>query len=66
MKDILLSYAAYNIWANGKIIDVLKKLPEPQRIRKQAVALAVCAKPLITCGMWKASGTSGYILQSRL
>jgi uncharacterized damage-inducible protein DinB len=30
MKDILLSYAAYNIWANGKMIDVLKKLPESQ------------------------------------
>lgn len=30
MKDILLSYAAYNIWANGKIMDVLKKLPDSQ------------------------------------
>ena len=30
MRDILLSYAVYNIWANGKIADVLKKLPEAQ------------------------------------
>src|SRR4051794_6148538 len=30
MKDILLSYAAYNIWANGKMVEVLKKLPESQ------------------------------------
>ncbi|TWW02072.1 DinB family protein [Chitinophaga pinensis] len=30
MKDILLSYAAYNLWANNKIADVLKKLPDTQ------------------------------------
>lgn len=27
MKDILLSYAAYNVWANNRIAEVLKKLP---------------------------------------
>lgn len=30
MKDILLSYAAYNYWANNRIADVLKKLPDTQ------------------------------------
>jgi uncharacterized damage-inducible protein DinB len=30
MKDILLSYAAYNHWANNRITDVLKKLPDEQ------------------------------------
>lgn len=30
MKDILFSYAAYNEWANNKIIALLKKLPETQ------------------------------------
>ncbi|MBW8685456.1 DinB family protein [Chitinophaga rhizophila] len=30
MKDILLSYAAYNLWANNKIADVLQKLPDAQ------------------------------------
>lgn len=30
MKDILLSYAAYNVWANNRIADVLKKLPDTQ------------------------------------
>jgi uncharacterized damage-inducible protein DinB len=30
MKDILLRYAAYNLWANNKIADVLKKLPDTQ------------------------------------
>ena len=28
MKDILLSYAAYNVWANARIAEVLRKLPE--------------------------------------
>lgn len=30
MKDILLSYAAYNLWANNRIAEVLKKLPDTQ------------------------------------
>jgi uncharacterized damage-inducible protein DinB len=30
MKDILLSYAAYNLWANNRIAGVLMKLPDTQ------------------------------------
>ena len=30
MKDILLNYAAYNVWANVKMTETLKKLPDAQ------------------------------------
>jgi uncharacterized damage-inducible protein DinB len=37
MKELLLSYAAYNAWANGLLLDVIRVLPEETQ-RKEVVS----------------------------
>src|SRR2546430_14573813 len=37
MKQLLLQYAAYNIWANKKIIETISRLPDEQ-INKEIVS----------------------------
>ncbi|QHS60682.1 DinB family protein [Chitinophaga agri] len=52
MKDILLSYAAYNRWANNRIADVLKKLPDTQLDQETGSSFGTLRKTIYH--MWDA------------
>jgi uncharacterized damage-inducible protein DinB len=57
MKDLLQQYAAFNVWANQQIIQVILNLPEEQQ--NQEVPSSFNSLARCICGMRKVSGGSG-------
>ncbi|MES1225792.1 MAG: DinB family protein, partial [Bacteroidota bacterium] len=52
MKELLKQMAAYNIWANQKIIDVILSLPEEKQIAEVPSSFNSLNKTLLH--MWDA------------
>lgn len=68
MKKILMQYAAYSVWANKKLLEVIAGLPQEQQQRAVASSFAGLQKTLLH--MWNAESTwwqrmkpvEGYVL----